>query len=171
MKVDLKLTFVGNYGFFLKGPLSQWYDSPFFEWNNDGTYTSYNCAEKYMMYKKALLFGDTDIANKIMNTNSPSEIKKLGRMVRCFDSAVWDAHKVAIVYKGNLLKFSQHPELGEALVNRTPGELVEANPKDRIWAIGKSVTDSDLMDIQTWGQNLLGECIMRVRDAIKLTFV
>ncbi len=171
MKVDLRLTVVGNFGFFLKGPLSPWYDSPFFEWNNDGTYTSYNCAEKYMMYKKALLFGDTDIANKIMNTNSPSEIKKLGRMVSGFDSVIWDSHKVAIVYKGNLLKFSQHPELGEALITGTPEKLVEANPKDRIWAIGKSVTDSDLMDIQTWGQNLLGECIMRVRDVIWLTFV
>lgn len=161
----LQLTVIGNQGFFLKGILSQWYDSPFFEWNEDGTFTSYNCAEKYMMHKKALLFGDTEIAHKILNTDSPPEIKKLGRMVRGFYPELWDLHKVNIVYTGNLLKFSQHPEYGKLLI-KTPYLLVEANPKDNIWAIGKSVDDPNLTDQNSWGLNLLGKVLMKVREAI-----
>lgn len=70
-----------------------------------------------------------------------------------------------IVYTGNLLKFSQHPEYGRLLI-KTPYLLVEANPKDNIWAIGKSVDDPNLTDQNSWGLNLLGKVLMKVREAI-----
>ena len=86
-------------------------------------------------------------------------------MVKGFYAELWDIHKVNIVYTGNLLKFSQHPEYGNLLIN-TPYLLAEANPKDNIWAIGKSVDDPNLTDQNSWGLNLLGKVLMKVRDAI-----
>jgi len=42
------------------------------------------CNEQYIMYSKAILFGDYEIAKKIMEAKNPVEIKKLGRSVKGF---------------------------------------------------------------------------------------
>ena len=42
-----------KYNLFWDGPFSQWASSPF---RNE--YGNFNCAEQYMMYRKALLFND-----------------------------------------------------------------------------------------------------------------
>lgn len=42
-----------------------------------------------MMSKKAELFGDMEIRDRIMATGHQAEIKKLGRKVRNFDEQVW----------------------------------------------------------------------------------
>ena len=56
------------------GYLSNWYMSDF--WDAE---SKYSCMEQYMMYHKALLFGDIVISKRILSTNKPAEIKKLGR--------------------------------------------------------------------------------------------
>jgi ribA/ribD-fused uncharacterized protein len=53
-----------KYVFFWGGVCSQWHAS---EFEIDGQ--KYTCAEQYMMYKKALLFEDEEVANAIMRTN------------------------------------------------------------------------------------------------------
>ena len=55
-----------EYVFFFGGICSQWVSSKF---SIDGI--TYNCAEQYMMAKKALLFKDTEQLEKIMNTDNP----------------------------------------------------------------------------------------------------
>ncbi len=61
-----------KYGF-----CSDWYKSRLTIDNVD-----FSCVEQYMMYRKAVLFNDKDIANKVLNTDIPKEIKALGRQVR-----------------------------------------------------------------------------------------
>ena len=56
------------------GCFCQWYKAPI----NDG-YHIYCCAEQYMMYQKALIFGDTDIAEQILKEENPANMQKLGR--------------------------------------------------------------------------------------------
>lgn len=51
-------------------PFSQWYPSDFVV---DGM--EFNCAEQYMMLKKAQLFGDEEAALKIMQAPTPREQK------------------------------------------------------------------------------------------------
>ncbi len=59
-----------------------------------------------MMAKKALLFNDISMYNKIMKTKQPFLIKKYGRLVKNFDPETWNKNKFDIIISGNLLKFS-----------------------------------------------------------------
>lgn len=63
-----------KYTFFWSGPFSQWAKSPFVL---EGK--RFNTAEQYMMYSKAKLFGDEEIADKIMATGNPRVQKKVGQ--------------------------------------------------------------------------------------------
>jgi ribA/ribD-fused uncharacterized protein len=117
------------------------------------------------MYKKALLFNDATTAKKIMAQSSARKVKELGRLIKNFDEIEWDKHKLNIVVNGNMLKFSQHPELKDQLL-KTTGLLVEASPYDRIWGIGYSTKNAD-NNKDNWGQNLLGRSLMYVREKLR----
>jgi ribA/ribD-fused uncharacterized protein len=99
--------------FFWSGLYSQWFESPF---EADGQ--KFNCTEQYMMYKKAMLFEDEEVANSIMMEPNPKAQKALGRKIRNFDDQKWKQNCMRIVYEGNLAKFSQNPELKAALLSR-----------------------------------------------------
>lgn len=120
-----------------------------------------------MMCHKALLFGDSEIAKLILNTENPKKHKELGRKVRNFDEHTWKLRREQIVYKGNYLKFTQNLHLKNALIETVGTTLVEASPYDRIWGIGLSASDPRAKNRETWrGQNLLGDILTRVRNDI-----
>lgn len=56
-----------------KSCFSQWYDSPF---DADGKH--FLTAEHYMMYHKALLFGDDKAAEKVLAATNPGAAKAAG---------------------------------------------------------------------------------------------
>jgi len=145
-----------------KSCFSQWWEQPFTE--SDITYKS---AEHYMMAKKALLFNDHEIMDKIIACASPAEAKKLGREVTGYDDALWLAHRFEIVKQGNYLKFSQHPLLKTFLLQTGDRVLVEASPVDEIWGIGMVADNPDAAYPEKWyGLNLLGFALMEVRDEL-----
>lgn len=145
---------------FWSGVFSQWFKS---EFEIDGI--KFSTAEQYMMYKKALLFNDEEVANAIMRTNNPKEQKALGRKVRGFNTDKWVKHCRQYVYEANLAKFTQNPEMYKELIGTDSRELVEASPKDRIWGIGLHYSDEKALDKSEWnGLNWLGEALMSVRD-------
>jgi len=94
-----------KYEFFTKGPYSQWTKHPMVD---PLTKIEFNCCEQYMMYKKAMLFGDDEIAARILSTSNPREQKTLGRQVKNYNQVTWDAVKFDIVFTANVLKFSQN---------------------------------------------------------------
>lgn len=129
---------------------------------------TYHCVEQYMMYKKAELMGDDDIAAKIMILDEPKEIKQHGRKVKNFDNELWEKHCQEIVEKGNMAKFSQNIALKEKLISTYPKILVESCPKDKIWGIGLSQDDERAWNESTWqGENLLGKILVKVRKRLK----
>ena len=85
-----------------------------------------------MMAQKALLFGDKEAYDKIVNAKSPGEAKALGREVRNFDQATWEEKRSKIVVDGSLAKFGQHSSLRKFLLNTKERVLVEASPVDTI---------------------------------------
>ena len=147
---------------FWDGPFSQWYPSEF-----TVHHLKFNCAEQFMMYGKATLFGDLETAGKILQAVSPKEQKALGRSIRNFDESVWLLFREGIVYTGSYQKFTQNQALEKALLATTGTTLVEASPYDKIWGIGLSENDPKASNRATWdGLNLLGETLTRVREAI-----
>lgn len=151
-----------KFTFFWGGEFSQWYPSRFMK---NGVI--YNCAEQYMMAKKADLFGDIQTWEKIMVSNSPKEQKMLGRLIKDFDKDKWEAVCKQYVYDANVAKFTQNDNLKQVLLATTGTTLVEASPEDQIWGIGLTSRDSRALDRATWqGTNWLGEILTQVRDEI-----
>lgn len=129
---------------------------------------TYNCCEQYMMYQKAMLFGDRETAEKILAEPEPALQQNLGRGVQHFDSVLWDQHKMAVVLYGNFLKFSQHHDLRDRLVATGNKILAEASPVDLVWGVGFKDSDDRILDTANWtGKNLLGQVLMSIRALIK----
>lgn len=142
--------------------LSQWYESPF---EKDGM--QFLTAEHYMMFRKAMLFGDVAVAEKVLQARTSGEAKRLGREVRNFDQKTWVAHRFDIVVEGNMAKFSSTPDLRDFLINTGNRVLVEASPVDRIWGIGLAEDSLEIENPYTWdGLNLLGYALMEVRSQL-----
>ena len=144
------------------GYLSNWYPSIFTL--NGVTFSS---MEQYMMYRKAVCFGDDKVAAQILATEDVAEIKALGRLVSGYDENLWNGVRQIIVYEGLLAKFSQNSDLREQLKGTESAILAECAVKDRIWGIGLSMHDPNRLDRTKWqGQNLLGYALMMVRERL-----
>jgi len=126
---------------------------------------TYPTAEHYMMYHKALLFNDGDVAAQILAATTPDEVKALGRQVKDFDEEIWEENRYRIVKEGNILKFTQHSDLREKLIATKGKMLAEASPRDRIWGIGYGAKNA-LANKERWGLNLLGQVLVEVRGEL-----
>lgn len=154
-----------KYTFFLNGPFSQWYYSPFTI--DDVTYTS---AEKYMMAKKALVFKDIETYLKIMATDNPKEQKQYGREVKNFNPEIWNSVCKKHVYDANYAKFTQNKKLYTELMATSGTILVEASPTDKIWGCGLVESDPNINDEKNWtGTNWLGEILTNLREDLFLS--
>ena len=143
---------------------SQWWTGSEFTENG----IIYKTAEHYMMAKKAELFQDDEFLEKIIKSKTPGEAKKYGRQVRNFNQETWENERCKIVISGNILKFDQNSVLKEYLIKSNDRIIVEASPRDRIWGIGLGKANSKCLDPNQWrGKNLLGFCLMEVRDKLK----
>ena len=148
--------------FFWKSPLSQWQRSPFVVGG-----VAFTHAEQFMMYAKALLFGDRDAAAAVLDAPTPREQQAIGRAVRGYDEAVWVLFREGVVYQANYARFSQNPDQRELLFATRGTTLVEASPHDRVWGIGLAADDPRASDRSQWrGLNLLGQALTQVRDAL-----
>ena len=116
------------------GYLSNWYPSEFTV--NDVDFSS---MEQYMMYKKAVCFGDKDMANKILATDDVAEIKAFGRLVANYNESYWNGVRQIVVFEGLTAKFSQNEDLKTKLKATDNSILAECAVKDRIWGIGLSM--------------------------------
>lgn len=92
------------------GYLSNWYPSRFTV-NN----VNFSSMEQYMMYKKAVCFGDKDTADKILASDDVAEIKALGRLVANYNESHWNGVRQIVVFEGLLAKFSQNEDLKKQL--------------------------------------------------------
>lgn len=65
--------------------LSQW-------WPAAVEVDGHGIAERYMMWRKARLFGDERIAAAVLAAEYPRQAKRLGREVRGYDEGQWRRH-------------------------------------------------------------------------------
>ena len=144
-------------------PFSNWYACPFV---HNGI--EYNCSEQYMMYKKAILFGDHEVAEMIMEQSSPRKQKFLGRQVRGYVDEIWMDNCQDIMVPGLVSKFIQDTYSLNCILETGDSIIVEASPYDKIWGIGMTKNDPRATDPTQWeGKNFLGNVLMRARDVIR----
>ena len=149
-----------NYVLFWGGIFSQWFECRF-----TVDRITYNCAEQYMMAMKAQHFGDNEALDKILESDSPSEPKAIGRKIKNFDEVSWALVSRNHVYIGNHAKFTQNNQLLEGLLETKGKIIVEASPYDKIWGIGMGVDDPRCFDMQKWrGLNWLGQVLTDLRE-------
>ena len=107
-------------------------------------------------------------AERAFTATHPTQAEDLGRQVRNFDQATWEAHRYAIVVTGNTHKFGQHAGPRAFLLGTGTRVLVEASPLDRVWGIGLAGDDPRAEDPTRWrGLNLLGFALMEVRERLR----
>lgn len=171
--------------FYEHDPFYFWHEKPFTQWTvSDNQFKfsedvahyagsgvpgtqeveySFSSTEQWMMWRKARLFGDNELARVMLETSDPKTVKDLGRKVANFNQEAWDKYKLDIVIAGNYLKFDQNPEWKERLtqVVRNRQYFVEASPYDRVWGIG--IRASEARAGHNWkGENLLGIALTNV---------
>ncbi|MGE3288779.1 MAG: NADAR family protein [Pseudonocardia sp.] len=144
------------------GCLSQWWPAPF---TVDGV--AFPTAEHYMMWRKALLFGDVRAADVVLADPDPAAAKAAGRAVAGFEGPTWVVHRFDVVVDGNRAKFAADAALRGYLVDTGHRVLVEASPDDAVWGIGLADGEPDAAVPSRWrGYNLLGFALMQVRDEL-----
>ena len=118
----------------------------------------YYNSEQYFMKKKQERFDPNNInlANKIMSSKNPYDIKCLGRQVKNFNEKIWNECRYDIMKEALFLKFSQNKDICKILLNTGNSYLVENSPTDYVWGCGKDNT----------GMNLLGHALMDIRKKI-----
>ena len=146
-----------NYGF-----MSNFYKCKFTDLNG----IQYNCSEQYFIYIKCLMFdwNNKILLNKILNETNPGKIKQYGRQVNYFDQVIWDKHKYNVMSDAIHKKFHQNEDIRNKLYMTKGKTLYEAAKNDRIWGIGYTAIESRDVHRKYYGENLLGEVLMRYRD-------
>ena len=124
-------------------------------------------SEAVMMWLKACLFGDTEVADRIYWLQEPKGVRDLGRLIKPFDQALWEEHREAVMYETVYAKFSQNDHMKASLLLTADKILVEASPYDKIWGVGLAPNDPLVLDEANWkGLNLLGKALMAVRATL-----
>lgn len=127
---------------------------------------TFNCAEQFMMYCKAARFRDGDTQQQVLESDSPKEQKRLGRLIADFTDESWDQIKDKVVVAGNMAKFGQSAKLQRKLLATGDCLLVEAASSDRVWGIGYSAKHA-MFHRQHWGENRLGKALMQARKQLR----
>ena len=148
--------------------------------NNEST-PRFWCVNQELHYRKAIIFGDDNIAQQILNEKSDAgKIKQLGRMVSGYDDAKWTQLRYEVARDAVCSKFLHDNDLKKILLDTGDKIIVEA-ASDKAWGIGYAEFSVDdrkgAKNIQTkawdippqkWeGQNLLGRCLMDARRMLR----
>lgn len=148
--------------FFWGGIFSNWYPCKFIYKNIE-----FNCSEQALMYEKAILFKDREIAQKILDAKTPKEQKALGRLVKNYNENIWSKNREKIMINILLAKFTSNNKLKNVMIKYKNYQFVEASPFDRIWGIGLHEDNELIKDETNWrGQNLLGKALTKVCNQI-----
>ncbi|KAF2625526.1 GroES-like protein [Macroventuria anomochaeta] len=83
--------------------------------------------------------GNTEVADRIAEADTPAKAKQLGREVRNFQQKIWDDNCDRVVEEGNYAKFKRNEKLKEILLGTEQRALVETSPNDRLWNIGSTL--------------------------------
>ena len=124
----------------------------------------YHSAEQWIQFQKAMLFGDSNIANQILRSSTPRECKRLSHYIHGVDQAKWKSEGFDLCLDGIRAKFSQNRDLYAMLKTTEPKVLVEAS-NDKVWGTDISLRDSQAPNTNKWsGKGWLSNMLTIIRD-------
>lgn len=130
--------------------------------------TDFSSMEQFLMYTKAMYFGDWKIAKKILEVQEPQEQKILGRYVRPYIDEEWCAKRYQFYCIGLLAKYRQNSNLKQWLLSTGDLILAEASERDLNWGTGFKESDDRIGNPLLWrGDNLCGKGNMLVREILR----
>lgn len=129
---------------------------------------------QFVMYHKAILFKNYNIATQILINRNPRLSVAFGEKVGIkednWDQDVWDEAKFKIATDGNYLKFSQNDRIKALLLSTNDSIIAKADPADSVWGIGIGDTHINAPFPEKWsetGLNLLGKILMEIRFQLR----
>ena len=144
------------------------------------------CVNQELHYRKAILFGDEEVANHILaEREDAAKIKQYGREVKNYDNDKWTEVRYDIARDAVESKFRSDDALKKLLLE-TDGKIIVEAATDRAWGIGvlefsstseegeakKGAKNKDnnncwhVLPNEWDGLNLLGRCLMDVRERL-----
>ena len=127
----------------------------------------YHCTEQFYMFYKALISGDEEAAQKILDLTQAWEIKRVGSNLRGHNQAVWRKICILVMTIANWAKYTQNVELKRMLFATKGTLLVEATVRDNYWASGADIGSRALLDRANWkGRNVMGRILTAIREKL-----
>jgi conserved hypothetical protein, ribA/ribD-fused len=128
----------------------------------------FTSSEQMFMWFKAVFFGDDEMAEKILQSQTPQEARDLGQLVRNYNDEKWDKVRVDRMRTAVRYKFYQNEDLRKRLMDtKYEGKtFVEASYYDRIWGVGYNENDAP-DHVDNWGRNELGKILTDLRNEFK----
>ena len=140
-------------------PYSNFHHSPF-EINSQ----KFHSAEQWIQYQKALMFGDSYTANRILLADTPMECKQLSYKINGGDHEKWQSDGYEVCFGGVREKFMQNQSLLQLLKTTSPKILAEAMT-DRLWGTSIALRDSCALQTDKWHSSGWLSCmLMTIKD-------
>ena len=131
-------------------PLSNFYKKPVKIQNSE-----FASGEHFFQYQKAIHFHRLDIADKIMDSNCPFEVRTLSKDIKIPNMKIWNPYSLQIMSQIFKAKYEQHMEFREKLMDSIGSTLVHPT-KDNYWGTGSN----------NEGRNEFGNLLMTFRTQV-----
>ena len=125
----------------------------------------FHSVEQVVQYKKAKLFNNERVVNKIYLSRDVYEIRQLGKELG--SSKEWDAKVENVMFAAMIKKFGNDEQLLAKLLATGDKRLIEATPDTR-WGAGASISSKAITSGQWKGKNKQGELLMQARKKLRL---
>ena len=127
----------------------------------------HSSSEQAYQYAEASRYKDSVAMQKILHSRNPAEAKRLGYRVKNFDLRDWKSVSENIMKDILRVKFREGSDLAGKLLNTSGKSLAEAG-KSKTFAIGMSLKNKNIFDINKWpkNSNILGKYLMTIRTEL-----
>ena len=140
-------------------PFSNFYPSRF---QHEGT--CFETAEHYIQYRKALLSGDSVMANRILQCKTVMDAKKMSYKIDNFNMQRWVQDGYELCEQGIRAKFEQNDHLMATLLATDNMMIAEAS-RDKLWGTGIPLNDKDALTREKWeNPGWLSRILISIRD-------
>lgn len=120
---------------------------------------------QYILFSKAKIYNDNEVAEKIIKTGELSEMTSLSSLIRGVNKQDWSTRILSVATSGCKMKLAQNSDIWEALQSTKGKILAFTNPEEKFWGIGMKPLDYRAVNQNEWdGKNHLGNIFMELRD-------